>query len=377
MNNYSNYSIDILSLHDLILYDSRKQDDDNFFYKELYTEIEENTSEDVLHDLKKKYNNKNEERYKFYLVMAIPIIDRYKDLKKKKEKISFIKTKFDESQKNKLFQELIEEYIEIVRNFFPNKYDFFINNNNMSTIKKEKNKIKQYKCTTCIVCNSSDDYFIISDNSITCSRCGNVIESTSDELISFKDIERINIGSKYSYDRKSHFRETIKRFMGKQNVNIPNQIFVKIVNQLKAYNLIPESYEYKSSCSQKKEIFKYVKREHICMILKDFKMSKYYEDTSLIYHQITNKEIPDISDLEASLVQDFDKLILQYDKTFKDNRKNFISTQYCLYALLSKHGYPCDRKNFSFLKTQDRKAYHDVIMSKLFMDLGWNFTPVF
>ena len=76
-------------------------------------------------------------------------------------------------------------------------------------------------------------------------------------------------------------------------------------------------------------------------------------------------------------MNDFDALLEMYDKTFKNDRKNFINNQYVLYQLLRKYKYNCKKEDFQFLKTNDRKYYHDVVCQQLFEKLGWNFSAVF
>lgn len=372
-------TIDILSIHDIIIKDHQKSEDDmereNDKWKTLYKEIYDNTSDDVLMDLKDKFimdEKKIMENFNFYLVSSVSIIDEFIETKKNIQKISFFKMNNNSSNKNKKkIQEIIDRYIQLVDHYFPGKY------NNYWTLENDKyqkrKKIHIYSIKECPTCNGDNEQFVIADNHIVCSYCGTVISTTNDNLISFRDIERINIGSKYTYDRKTHFRECIKRFQGKQNVNIPPKLFDDIIQQIISYELIPKNYEQ----FEKKEIFKDVKREHIQMILKDLGYSKYYEDIVYIYHKITGHEIPDITHLENNLINDFDLLLECYDSTFKTDRKNFINNQYVLYQLLRKYKYNCKKEDFQFLKTNDRKYYHDVICQQLFEKLGWNFSAVF
>ncbi len=53
---------------------------------------------------------------------------------------------------------------------------------------------------------------------------------------------------------------------------------------------------------------------------------------------------------------DFDKLTEQYDLLFKDiERKKFYKYPICLFQLLRKHGYNCNKDDFAVLKTTERK----------------------
>ena len=372
-------TIDILSIHDIIIKEHQKNDENiekqNDKWRDLYKEIYENTSEEVLLDLKKKFmmdEEKKIENYNFYLVSSVQIIEDFIEIKKNIQKISFFRTHNNTINDNKRkIQDIIDRYIKMVNHYFPGKYDHYWKIEVDKFQKRKKIKVNCIK--ECPTCNGDNDQFVIADNHIVCSFCGTVISTTNDNLISFRDIERINIGSKYTYDRKTHFRECIKRFQGKQNVNIPPKVFDDIIQQLVSYQLIPDNYREQD----KIKIFKDVKREHIQMILKDLGYSKYYEDIVYIYHKITGQEIPDITHLENNLMNDFDALLEMYDSTFKTDRKNFINNQYVLYQLLRKYKYNCRKEEFQFLKTNDRKYYHDVVCQQLFEMLGWKFNAVF
>ena len=199
----------------------------------------------------------------------------------------------------------------------------------------------------------------------------------TDNLISFRDISRINIASKYQYDRKAHFKECIRRYQGKQNINIADEVLEKIIIQLKNYNLIPSGYRAKDNDNlEKQTLFRNVTRQHIITIMKDLSLSKYYEDVNYIFHIITGHPIPNITKLEPLLLSDFDVLLEAYDRLFRD-RKNFLNNQYCLYQLLQRHGHECEKSYFNILKTFEKQIYHDSVCQKLFFSLGWNFKPIF
>lgn len=366
-------TIDINSIHQMIVNENSnpKIEEMNDEWESIYKELGDNISEDVLIDLKSRVKTNNEKnKYKYYLIASLPILEEFTICRKNMEKISFFKKRSDSVNKDNCL-DLIEKYISIVNKYFPGKYNTFWTSLDTEE-KKKKSILKHAIKTRCKLCNRGDEDFKIADNHIVCV-CGNVIDLTNDNLISYKDIERVNIGSKYSYDRKTHFRECIKRYQGKQNCSIPEKVFTDIIQQLKNYKLIPEEYEK----TEESLIFKNIHREHILMILKDLSYSKYYEDISYIYHKTTNKPIPDITEYENILLADFDKLLEVYDNSYKDDRKNFINNQYVLYQLLRRHNYPCEKENFTFLKTNDRKCYHDYICGILFNKLNWNFRPLF
>lgn len=193
---------------------------------------------------------------------------------------------------------------------------------------------------------------------------------------SYKDTDRINISTKYTYDRKFHFKECINQFQGKQNSTIKPIVYEKLIEQFVLHGLASADESI-----PRKERFQNITKNHVSIFLKEINCSHHYEDLNLIYHKITTKKLDDISHLEDILMDDFDKLSGLYDeeyiKTKKITRKNFINTQYVLYQLLKRHKYPCIESDFIFLKTTERKDFHDKVCLDLFTKLGWNFTHVF
>jgi hypothetical protein len=128
----------------------------------------------------------------------------------------------------------------------------------------------------------------------------------------------------------------------------------------------------------KYEKFANITKEHVGIFLKELGYTKHYENETLIHYNITGKKPDDISYLEDKLLEDFDLLTEMYDRKFKHlDRKNFINTQYVLYQLLLKHKHPCNKEDFSVLKTIDRKNFHDDVCRVLFTELGWSFSDLY
>lgn len=374
-------NVDILSIHDIIVKDIQNSHNDEEErknkWKKLYQEVNENSSNDVLKDLESKFNLKEEtedsQNFNYYLIQALPLLDEFSDTKRSLKKLSFFSNKHNNDQKNEKLQEIILSYLESVKTHFPKMYTKYWTYEDEKNIKVSKKNSSSTKGNLCSLCQKKSDDFTFVDNQIVCKNCGQVQQTTSENLLSFRDIERVNIGSKYSYDRRVHFRECIKRYQGKQNVNIESTIFEELVQQFSRYQLIPEDFEL----LPKQVAFENVNRRHIMLFLKELGYNKYYEDVVYIYNKVTGKEIPDISHLENDLMLDFDTLVDLYDQTFKTERKNFINNQYVLFQLLRKYKYPCKKEDFNFLKTNDRKLYHDSVCQQLFEKLGWNFIALF
>jgi hypothetical protein len=326
--------------------------------------LQENLSNDLCSELKeifieqiKIFDNqindiKKNKRYNIYLLESVNIINNYKKILNTPKRIDFMTSTSNSVEIEKKRTELESMFLNIA-----NKYiDIEMNNKN--------NKNNSLTCENC----GYDLYINTSNtNNLFCDNCS--MEISTFHSSSFSDSDRVNISTKYSYDKNNHFRECINQYTGEQNVNIPSEIYDHIYRQIKFHKIpvVEGKYPYKN-----------IAKNVIFMFLKDGGYSKHYENINLIYNTITGKKPIDISHLKEKLVSDFDKLTQKYTTLFPNNkRKNFLNTQYILFQLLKRHDHICEENEFATLKTLDRKLYHENIIKVLFESLGWNYTSIF
>ena len=300
------------------------------------------------------------QKLNFYIAKSAHLLEKYKNILQTRVKINFIgRATRDNKEKNNI----ISEYLEIAQQY--------------TEIEIEE-PLKVYLDDNRIICNncSNKKLFDIIDNSIhICLVCGaqqEILRHTS----SYKDIDRVNISAKYTYDRKVHFRDCINQYQGKQNSTIDSKVFTRLIDQFDKHHLLVGDKH-----TPKGIRFANISKEHIHLFLKELEYTKHYENVNLIHYEITGVKPDDISYIEDKLLDDFDTLTYLYDKKFKNkpdfDRKNFINTQYILYQLLTKYKHPCKKEDFTILKTVDRKSFHDDVTKILFEDLGWNMSPLF
>lgn len=325
--------------------------------------------------LKEKITNiETGKSYNFYLMDSITLIDEYKNLLTQTKKIIFFGKNKISSNANK---EIIKKYLQILKKY---NFEHIISSQEECYPKKtkinDKKETKDFKepVYTCDVCNSKKDFIKVDNTICICENCGNQIQ-TLGTTISYKDVNRVNLSTKYKYERRLHFRDCINQYQGKQNSTISEVIYQKLEHQFYLHKLLVED------CKTNEERFANITKEHIMLFLKELGYTKHYEDVFLIHYKLTGKRPDNIYHLEQKLMDDFDTLSDLYDKKFKHtkrvDRKNFINTQYVLFQLLRKYKHPCKKEDFNILKTLDRKSFHDDICSELFSELGWNFTPFF
>lgn len=393
-----NTLLDIIHIHELVV---QYFEQESIKVQQLYQQLQDidNVSCETLSDKAKNtliqqkmsiqtdlHNMEKSQNFNFYMFYSMPLIERYKELIKTPVKLSFMSSHNNRlhiqkdsitNEKNKItreFYDLLKKYQLNNSNVIPEEYlTELINVVNSDTICNCKNAENCPTCKgdiiKCTGCQNSE--FDIDGNLFTCINCGlqlDLINATS----CIKDIDRINISSKYTYDRRSHFKECINQFQAKQNQNIPDKVFDDLYHQIKIHNLEDGDENTPSEIRYQR-----LNKEHIQIFLKELNHTKYYEDIIYIYHKITNKPPDDISHIEAKLMEDFDTLIEKYDEKYKNSpnhkRKNFINIQCILYQLLLRHGYKCKRSDFNILKTIDKKYIHEDIIHDLFKDLSWNF----
>lgn len=343
--------LNIITIHNTILSNFQEMKKNiPLLEKKIITLEEMKTTEEIpLEDIQKEIQSlkttlhdlQHQQSQTIYILQTTPIIETFKKELTKPIHVSFMGEPVYTN--NDIKEKLTREFSEIAKNYICIQ----------DVIKKCANE--------CEWCSQS----LTECANFVCD-CGIEYENVESSF-SYKDTERINITSKYTYDRRVHFKDCINQFQGKQNSTIPQEVYDKLYQQLENHGLLKN----KSSITKK----------HVYMFLRETGFSKHYEDVNLIYHKITGAPLDDISHLEEILIADFDKLSEMYDihyiKDKKIKRKNFINTQYVLFQLLKRHKYPCQASDFNFLKTNERRCFHDSICSELFKILGWNFTNVF
>lgn len=361
--------IDILAIHQDIINNFKNNEDNLDNYNLRLSKINSSLElPDLLHKTRSQLeNNKNElcekikditEKisYNFYIMETTDILNKYRNHLNNPVKINFMGKK-NEDNINK--EQLILSYYQIAQ-----KYTDL----SLEILSKSSNKII---CNS-PGCNNTKNIDII-DNNYVCTLCGTML-GTVNNFSSYKDVERVNMATKYTYDRKIHFRDCINQFQGKQNATIDKKVYDKLIEQFELHGLLEEGKTIKERCRN-------ITKEHIYIFLKETGYSKHYEDIILIHVVLTGQKPDDLTNLEPQLLDDFDTLTNAYDQKYRKNnqidRKNFINTQYVLFQLLRRHKYPCKRADFNILKTIDRKSFHDDVCKSLFEQLGWNFTALF
>ena len=167
--------------------------------------------------------------------------------------------------------------------------------------------------------------------------------------------------SHFSYKRINHFCEWCNQVQGKESTDIPNEVFEKILNEIK-----------KEKINDTKNITYNKMRE----ILKRLRINKYYEHINYIINRINGIPTPQFSaELEEKLCNMFRDIQAPFLKHCPKDRKNFLSYSYVLYKffqILELNEY---LKFFPLLKSREKLYAQDQIWKKICEELNYKVIP--
>tara|TARA_B000000477_G_scaffold121274_1_gene123681 strand:+ start:2850 stop:4016 length:1167 start_codon:yes stop_codon:yes gene_type:complete len=167
--------------------------------------------------------------------------------------------------------------------------------------------------------------------------------------------------SHFSYKRINHFREWCNQVQGKESTDIPDEIFEKILAEIK-----------KEKITDTKTITYAKMRE----ILKRLRINKYYEHINYILNRINGIPTPQFSaELEEKLCIMFRDIQAPFLKHCPKDRKNFLSYSYVLYKFFQILGLYEYLKYFPLLKSREKLYLQDQIWKNICMELDYPIIP--
>ena len=212
----------------------------------------------------------------------------------------------------------------------------------------------------CPKCNNNNISYKLLESEVFCNICGYTEKVLfENDKTSYKDNPKEI--TYFAYKRINHFNEWIAQFQGKETTDIPNDIYVDVLNEIK---------------KDKNMNMNDIKAKHIREILKKLKYNKYYENIPNIINTITGKKIPIISrEYEQILRTMFKEIQLPFMKHCPETRKNFLSYSYVLYKFCELLELDDYLEHFSLLKSREKLQQQDIIWKNICNELQWEFIP--
>jgi hypothetical protein len=225
------------------------------------------------------------------------------------------------------------------------------------TNKHHVRKVNTDELESCKVCKNSM-ICLQHDALIICEQCG------YQELLLVEQNRPIlkqntKDTSHFSYKRINHFREWCNQVQGKESTDIPNEVFEKILNEIKKEKIVDTK---KITYAKMREI------------LKRLRINKYYEHINYIINRINGMPTPQFSpDLEEKLYNMFRDIQGPFLKHCPKDRKNFLSYSYVLYKFFQILGLNEYLKYFPLLKSREKLYVQDQIWKKICEELNYEF----
>jgi len=167
--------------------------------------------------------------------------------------------------------------------------------------------------------------------------------------------------SHFSYKRINHFREWCNQVQGKESTDIPDEIFEKILTEIKKEKIVDT---------------KTITYNKMRDILKRLRINKYYEHINYIINRINGIPTPQFSqDLEDKLCNMFRNIQAPFLKHCPKDRKNFLSYSYVLYKFFQILGLNEYLKYFPLLKSREKLYVQDQIWKKICLELNYEIIP--
>jgi len=253
-----------------------------------------------------------------------------------------IEKKIDSNVNNKTKTSLVNEYLSITGNKYINHID------------------GEFISELCNNCNKGNMINLQHEAISICIECGHqdFLLAEQNRPIMIND-KKDNIH--YSYKRINHFREWCNQVQGKESTDIPNEVFDKILNELKKEKITDT---------------KMLTPKHMRSILKKLRTHKYYEHAAYIINRINGVPPPQFSpELEQTLSNMFMQTQPLFIKHAPSNRLNFISYSYILHKFFLILDLPEYLPLFPLLKSRQKIAQNEETFKKICNELKWKWIP--
>lgn len=320
---------------EMSLYNINKKGDNNSIQKKI-KECESKIKEFYI----QQDDIKTDKSFNKYMIDTFMIIN--KSVLLDEQEYELLENQVDESRD---IEQLLYK-LNLEKNLLIDEYNLILDPNYL--VNRNNFNINDYKY--CKNCNDS----LHSDGGgggLVCYNCGIVYNCTviSEEL-SYKEKQEMDHRTQFTYDKRTHLLEWIRRFQSKENKDISQDILDKVILE-----------------AHKSKIFDLNKldEKRVKLYLKKLKLNEYYDNVITIINRI-NKRPPFVltSEIENKIMDMFQQMQDPFDK-FKGNRKNMLSYGYILNKYFLMLDLPEFSKYFFLLKSPDKLRQQDEIFKKI------------
>jgi hypothetical protein len=272
-----------------------------------------------------------------YLLESAQIIEKYMELENREGELLNLNELSEEisielNEINAKKVDLVEEY-----------YMKFDPENKMQkmTIKRES-----------LICRDCNVTFGVANSFLVCPNCG-ICKTTVEQAneLSYKEKQDYDYRPQFTYDKRSHLEDWLRRFQNKESRAIPQDVLDKVILEAKK-----ERINDLNALTEEK-----VKR-----YLKKLNLNDYYDNVIGIINRLNGRPTFTLTqEIEEKIKKMFQQIQDPYDKFKPPSRKNFLSYSYTLckfFQILNLHEFA---KYFPLLKSNDKLRQQDDIFKKI------------
>lgn len=220
-----------------------------------------------------------------------------------------------------------------------------------------------------IICNECNDYYRTANGFLVCPSCGKClsnVEANTD--LSFKELQTYDYRPQFTYEKKTHLDDWLRRFKSQENRNIPQHVLDKVLLEVNKARISDLSL---------------LTEEKVKKYLKKLDLNDYYDNVIGIINRINGRKpfnlTPEVEDKIKCMFQQIQE---PYERHKPATRKNFLSYSYCLHKLFQILGLHEFSKYFPLLKSDDKLRQQDSIFRKIVAEMAqkdksvnWVFYP--
>ena len=240
---------------------------------------------------------------------------------------------------NEFTNVIFHEYLMNVENEVPN-----FDSSQVDICKKCAEPLQLYQTYAIMICPN-------------CGLASQFLDATASLLAFSDDYDYCS----FSYKRINHFQEWLASIQAKENMDIPQEILDRIMEQLWQQRIVKED-----------DITVHRVRD----ILKNLKERKYYEHVQLITCKITGREPPKMTPEQEECIKNaFMAATQAFQRHCPPDRKNMVSYSYSLLKLCELLGYDHFVPYFMVLKGKEKLSRVENLWRKICEDLDWTYIP--
>lgn len=202
---------------------------------------------------------------------------------------------------------------------------------------------------SCVECNIK---FEVEHSYLVCPQCG-ICKTTVEQAneLSYKEMQEIDYRPQFTYDKRSHLDDWLKRFQAKENRSIPQEVLDKVILETKKERI------HDLNTLTEDKIKKYLKK---------LNLNDYYDNVIGIINRINGRPPFELTpEIENKIQSMFQQIQEPYEKFKPQGRKNFLSYSYTLHKFFQILGLHEFAIYFPLLKSSDKLRQQDYIFKKI------------